>query len=505
MFDRTFAVLILALGLLVPALRGPLPPADFDFGYQPNEPILEGFNETSSGLASGAATPDGRALLWKSRDRGGMAPVEFHYYDDGRIPFIAVTDVNSTTTYYGGLNALGFALENTDAHNIDHGQHNDGRVILDALAQCRTVDDLAGLLDSADQVDEIGRYGYTYGCIDAYGGATIYEAYRFGHQRYDAIDAPDGILIRSNHAYVGAPPESNPVDYGLHRHNRAMELFRAARARGELTAEFIMQKVVRDLTIDDFSPYPLPFHGYYTNSAGASYPYGCIENVTAICRQSTTAVMVAQGVRAGERPDKAILWSMNGSPVTGIMTPLWVRAGSTPIEYDGIGRDSSRINQRIIELYKIIYSTWPNTVDTWLLTNPQQTGLWDFILPLERSIFAKTEQFLSSPQFSLDRLEVFQNELAQQATDSLERWNPTYAVTEVTRPIFWESNLILAWGIPNIEGNDGEIPDGYDIYRSPDPFREGDIGEKLATVTEPEFTDTDPLPNGGYYKILAIF
>ena len=140
------------------------------------------------------------------------------------------------------------------------------------------------------------------------------------------------------------------------------------------------------------------------------------------------------------------------------------------------------------------------------MTNPQGTGLWDFLLPLERSIFDKTDRFLRSPQFSLDRLEGFQNEMAQQIADSLERWHPTYNVTEVANPIFWRSNLILAWGVPDLEGMEqGAIPHGYNVYRSPNPFREGETGLKLATVEEPEFTDVDPLPDGGYYRIEAFY
>lgn len=498
---RIIGLVTLTVAILIPSLRAPSPSFDFDYGDQPREAILEGFNETSSGLASGTATPDGRPLLWKSRDRGGTAPVEFHYFDDGRIPFIAVTDANSDTTYYGGINLLGFALENTDAHNVEHGQHNDGRVILDALARCRIVDDLACLLDSADQVDEFGRYGYTYGCIDAHGGAAIYEAFQRGHLRYDAIDAPDGILIRSNFAYQGANPAINPTTYGLHRHNRATELFRAAQSRGELTAQYIMQTVARDLTIDDFDPYPLPFRGYYS-----TFPYGCVDNFAAICRQSTTAVMVAHGVREGERPDLATLWSMNGSPVTGIATPLWVRAGSTPVQYNGIGPNTSVINNQIIRLYNIVYSTGPGSVDTWLLTNPSRTGIWDMVLPFERSIFAKTEAFLRSPNFSLDRLEVFQNEIAQQVADSLTNWHVTHPVTEVTTEILWNSNLMLSWGVPNLEGNrQGAIPRGYDIYRSSNPFRENESGEKLKTVQSNSFVDENPIPDGGFYKILAIY
>lgn len=495
---RAVAVAIIVAGLVLPLRHGPLPTADFDYGDQPREPVLEGFNETSSGLASGAATPDGRPLLWKNRDRGGTSASEFHYYSDGRIPFIAFTDNNSTTTYYGGLNAEGFALENTDAHNIPHGPHNDGTVILDALALCRTVDDFAVLLDSADRRDANGRYGYNYGVIDAYGGAAIYEARQFDHTRYDAADSPDGFLIRSNYAYTGSSPNESPATYGLHRHNRAMALFKAARDRGELTAQFIFSHVSRDLTTENLDPYPLPFRGYYSD-----YPYGCIDNSTAICRSTTTAAMVAQGVRAGERPDDAVLWSMNGSPVTGIMTPLWVRAGSAPREYDG--PDSSRINARIIRLYEWVYSTFAGTVDTWKLTNPQGTGLWDFLLPLEDLVFRKTDRFLRSPQFSYDRLAGFQNELAQQVADSLYSWKPTYKINEVTGLIFWNGNVDLLWGEPDGGGLGRGAANGYNVYRAPEPFRDGMPGELIGRVEEREFVDEEPLPGGGFYRVEAVF
>jgi hypothetical protein len=494
-FASTFA---LALFLLFPVLRGPRPEDDFDFGDQPFEPILKDFNETSSGLASGLATPDGRPLLWKSRDRGGTFPNEFPFYDNGGIPFIGLTDNGSPNTCYGGINLEGFALENTDAHNVEHGPHNDGRVIYDALSKCRTVDDFAVLLDSADRVDPFGRYGYDYGVIDAYGGAAIYEAFQFGHRRYDAVDAPDAILIRSNFAYQGPNPAESPATYGLHRHNRSMELFKDAVRRGAMTPQFIYRAVARDLTIDDFSPYPLPFHGYYQN-----YAYGCIDNSTAICRSTTTAVMVAQGVRAGERPDDAILWSMNGSPVAGIMTPLWVRAGSTPLEYDGPA--NSRINSNIIRLYNWVYQTWPGAVDTWKLTNPQGTGLWDFLLPIEEMIFAKTERFLNSPRFSYDRLESFQRELAQQVADSLQSYRPTYKVTEVTGLIFWDANVELMFGSIQPDDVFGAIPRGYDIYRSNQPFREASTGDYIGTTTDTLFVDRNPLPENSFYQVLAVF
>jgi len=479
----------------------PDPAADFDYGDQPHEPILEGVNETSSGMASGLATPDGRALLWKSRDRGGTAPVEFHYVSDGRIPFIGVTDVNDTARYYSGVNAEGFAIENTDNHNnADRGPHNDGITMRMALATCRIVDDFVALLDSANLRDVNGRYGYDYGVIDAYGGAAIFECHRFDYVRFDAAEAVGGILVRTNFSYTGSVnPNDDPSFYGVHRHNQGMKLFKQAADDGNLNVNFILRMVVRDLTTEDFDPYPLPFRGYYNN-----LPYGNIVNATAICRQSTTAVTVVQGVMAGERPDNTILWAMNGSPVTGIATPLWVRAGSVPPEYDGVV--SSPINNRIIQLYNWANGAFGGALDTWRLTNPDGNGLWDYLLPLQDQIITKTEQFRTSPRFHYDRLQGFQNEMAQQINDSLWAWKPTFKIAEQLGLVFWNGHVTLRYGAPRIP--DGDEQAGiieYRIFRASEPFREGMRGELIGATQDTTFTDESPLANGGFYQVEARF
>jgi hypothetical protein len=491
--------LITAAALALPTCQTVSPEADFDYGLRPSEADYLGINQTSSGMASGLATPDGRPLLWKNRDRGGASPVEFHYVSDGRIPFVAVTDVNDTARYYSGVNAEAFAIENTDNHNIPDqgGVANDGITMRMALAICRTVDDFAALLDSADRRDVLGRAGYDYGVIDAYGGAAIFETQRWGYHRFDAVEAPGGFLIRTNFSYTGEDTSGQDSYYGLHRHARAMELFKTAVELGTLTPQYIFAHVSRDLTSAGFDPYPLPFRGYEQ-----SYPYGCVDNSTAICRATTTAVTVAQGVREGERPEGAILWSMNGNPLTGIMTPLWVRAGSIPPEYDGVER--SRMNNRIIDLYYWVYSGGRGGVDTWKLSNPDGSGLWDYVLPLEGWIFSKTDEFLRSQDFSLDRLRPFENEMAQQITDSLVAWRPTFKVTDLASPVFWDNHVTLYWGeiVPPDSGRQ-EMQADYKVYRSSEPFRENAHGDLLATVNGTTFTDDHPLTGAAFYQVVC--
>jgi len=436
-------------------------------------------------------------MIWKNRDRGGGEPMEFRYWDQGPIPFIGYTSNNNLLECYGGVNAAGFAVANTDGHNFDNGPHNDGRVMWDALSKCRTIDDFQALLDSADQVDVNGRYGYNYQVLDAYGGCANIEAARFGHTRFDAADAPEGFLVRANFAYTGNM-NLNDGTNGIHRHNRSAILFRRAVEEGRLTPQYILQTVARDISSIDIDPYPLPLRGYF-----ADYPYGSVPNFASICRSTTSATLVVQGVPNGGRPDDCVTWAMIGAPLGGITTPLWVRAGSVPVEYDGPA--GSRLNTRIIALRNYAYNN-VGAVDTWKLTNPSRTGLWDFIVPLENWMFAKTERFLASPNFSYDRLRAFQDETAQQIADSIQTWKPTYAVTEVSVSIFLPHHIMLRWGQiapEQIGGRDN--PSGYAVYRSAEPFREGMGGELIGETSQTFFEDRSAPLGGSYYRVELVF
>lgn len=475
----------------------PLPAGD--------EELRRELNECTTGLASGQATPDGRPLLWKNRDVGN-ANQEFHYYDDGRIPFISITYSGETDDYYGGVNAEGFAVENSNSYNLPSGPYengfgrgdDDGKIHTLALATCRTVDDFARLLDSTNA--EGRTLNCNYGAIDAFGGAAMFETAGYDYTRCDAVDAPQGFLVRSNYSYSGTGLDRRSAGWGPHRHDAAYALFRAAVERNELTPLYLFQHVVRDLSIQGLDPYPLPFDGYFED-----YGYGCIPNGEAVCRQTTRGVLVVQGVRAGGRPDDAILWAMGGSMLATVATPLWVRAGSVPQEYNDVS--GGRICSRGIALLSWVYAAgdFGSAVNTWHLTNPQGNGLWDYTLPLERWVYDKAVRFCRSPDFSYDRLEAFQNEIAQQVADSLEAWKPPTLVTEITQPVFQDGGLVLAWGEPDNGRIIAGSPRFYRIYRSARPFRDGEAGDLVAAVAERRFVDETPPAGACFYRVEAVY
>ena len=183
-----------------------------------------------------------------------------------------------------------------------------------------------------------------------------------------------------------------------------------------------------------------------------------------------------------------------------IFTPLWVRAGSVPSEYDA---DSSRLNRRAHEIKQWVCEG--DGVDTWRLTNPEHDGILDMTLPLETYLYNKTLRFLDSRNFSYDRLETFQNEVAQQAADSLDAWRPTYNVTEAFDLIHDNENIFLVWDEEDEDRFGGLRPTGYRIYRNNNPFRENDRGELIAQVDESYFRIENPQESGGFYRIEVVF
>ncbi len=328
----------------------------------------------------------------------------------------------------------------------------------------------------------------------------MFEAGRREYTRFDAVDTDEGFIIRSNFAYTGGDSGRDADSYGLHRHDRAWMLWKEALDDGNLTPLFIYRQVVRDLTSRDCNPLPLPFDGYY-DSGWETWPYGHVPQTNSINRSSTQSVFVGQGVAEDERPDDAVIWAMVGSPLGCIFTPLWVSAGSVPKQYDA--DDGSRLCDRADEI-----RDWTQEerfgVNSWRLTNPDGTGIYDFILPLETYLYNKAQRFINSRRFNHDLLLSFQNELAQQAADSLDAWRPFYHVTEQFEAILDDNNVILIWESEDDRFGD-RSPRGYYVYRSSQPFREGDRGERLTYIEGTRFVDDNPFPSGSFYRVEAVF
>lgn len=471
----------------------------FDLDWS-EEDFWSELNECTTGVCSGSATPDGKPLLWKNRDVGNSNQ-EFHYWDDGRIPFISITYRNQADgSYWGGVNTAGFAVENSNSYNLDHGGppggDDDGWIHREALATCRTVDDFDAYLDSLNENG--GRtLNCNYGAFDAFGGAAMFETGHYSHTRIDCDEVQYGIIVRSNYSYSGNNLNNRSGYWGPHRHDRAYTKWKEGYDNDDLTPKHIFQQVIRDVSIEAVDPYPLPLEGYYGN-----YPYGHLPNGEAICRATTRGVLVVQGVQANENPDGSILWAMAGNQIGTLALPLWVRAGSVPVEFDGLNGSS------ICDMGKSI-SSWVNkkgSVDTWKLTNSEGTGIWDYTWPIEDWVFDKTEEFISSPDFDFDLVESFQNEIAEQVAAKLADWTPAHKVTEISNPIFVDNNIEFVWSEVTADPlGRNNVPQGYSVYRSNEPFREDNRGELIATVEGTSFQDQSPPVGAAFYRVEAIF
>ncbi|NQT33643.1 T9SS type A sorting domain-containing protein, partial [bacterium] len=192
---------------------------------------------------------------------------------------------------------------------------------------------------------------------------------------------------------------------------------------------------------------PLPYDGQI-----GDYPYGSIPNAQAICRNKTRSVVVVQGVPNNEDPDDAVLWTMCGNPLASVPLPLWVRAGSVPVEFDG--NNGSLICDRGAELADWIcdYVNPDSVVNTWKLTNPDEDGLWDAIFPWSDGVFTQVNSFTSSDDFSYDDLEAFQNGRATQILDYLEAW-PCPVWTSVPYGITGDESVLIEFNVSGTTPN----------------------------------------------------
>lgn len=242
------------------------------FGLMPNlkspEPSLENpgiqneRNECTTAIISGSVTVDGRPILWKNRDILNSNQ-EFAFFDDGEYEYVTVITADQGAFAWGGVNEAGFAIENSNSHNLPDSintPEDDGVLMKLALQTCLRLEDFEVILDSTN---ETGRATpANYGAIDAWGGAALYEAGNYEYTKFDVTDttdAPRGYLVRSNFSVTG--DDENII--GQWRHDRVVSLIDSAIADGHLSCEYLYRKVITDMTLDNLYPYPLPFEDVY--------------------------------------------------------------------------------------------------------------------------------------------------------------------------------------------------------------------------------------------------
>ena len=181
----------------------------------------------TTAVVSGKYTEDGRPVLWKHRD-SDFNNNKLMYFTDGKFDYIGL--VNSEDIkgeqVWGGTNSTGFSIMNAALYdvNLDYdGDYKDreGYVMKMALQQCATLEDFEKFLNDLPKPMGVAA---NFGVIDAHGGAAYYETDNNAFVKFDANDprvAPNGYLIRTNHAFTGKKDEG----FGYIRYENAHDLF----------------------------------------------------------------------------------------------------------------------------------------------------------------------------------------------------------------------------------------------------------------------------------------
>jgi hypothetical protein len=375
-----------------------------------------GREECTTAVITGAATADGRPVLWKNRDTDSLSN-KVVLVREKPYHYLAVVNAHQTSgrIAWGGLNAAGFAIINTVAYNLPaeaKGEPADleGHVMADALRSCATADDFEKYL-AANQEGGLGCQ--TNFCVlDARGGAAIFETHNHGYRRLQAADTPEKCLLNTNFSRTGKADQGA----GYLRFDRETELFAAVPA-GKLTHGFVLQTAARDL---GHTLLRHPARGEW-GKLPSDRPEWIHASFT-INRASTACTMVIHGVKPGEDPAKATLWVALGEPVCSIAVPLWVAAGDPPAELrEGltapIQREAARLKD---ELRPLKGRDRQEYLDLRRLDNRDGTGWLPGNLAVEKGILDDAARLLGKGATPAQLAE-FEQAAAARALEALRR------------------------------------------------------------------------------------
>ncbi len=335
------------------------------------------------GVAAEKATVDGRPLVWKTRDLASSPDNEVYFNTSDRYAFLSV--VNAGYTYaWMGVNEKGFAIVNSFAGDLPRGHSGptNGLLMRTVLGECATVADFQHFLDSTNVTGRQTQANFAV--IDATGTAALFETADSFYRKFNAADAPNGALVRTNFSLTGGGQE------GKERYNRSRKLISDFVAGDSLSYRTILRHEMRDFSDSHSRPVPVPFPRRWRPDR----PFGYIYTGYSICRSPSVSAVVVHGVKPGEAPALSTFWTILGQPASSIAVPYWP-VGRTPHEANGMPTaplcdEARRIKARLFD-----YAPNSSYIDSYKLRDENGNGLWACIFPAEDSIFAAAETHLT--------------------------------------------------------------------------------------------------------------
>lgn len=139
------------------------------------------------------------------------------YFTDGKYPYLGL--INSSDTegknVWAGSNSVGFAIMNSASFNVNEKdsvdiENQEGAFMKLALQTCASLAEFEELLNTHPRPMGLAAH---FGVIDAHGGAAFYEVNNYTWTKFDANEAPEGYVLRTNYSETGTPD----VGYGFIR------------------------------------------------------------------------------------------------------------------------------------------------------------------------------------------------------------------------------------------------------------------------------------------------
>ncbi len=384
---------------------------------QKEKQAAEGASEECTiGVASGKATPDGRPLVWKTRDLASHPDNEIYFNTDSRYSFVSVINAGGTYSWMG-VNEKGFAILNSYSGDLSAAGSGltNGLLMKTVLGVCATVADFQHFLDSTNVRGRKTRANF--GVIDATGAAAIFETGGTSYRKFDANDpsqAPNGTLVRTNFSVTGGG------DSGIERYNRSKELIGDFVSGDSLTFRTILRYQMRDFSDFNSAPVPVPFPRRWKSDR----PFGYIYTGVSICRSTSVSVAVIHGVLKNEDPRLTTLWAILGQPASSIAVPYWP-VEETPPEADG--DPTAPLCDEANQIKSLLFDYAPNAayIDSYKLRDENGNGLWAWTFPAEDSIFTATEARMANwrqaAPLPASELESTESEMARYALRKLKQ------------------------------------------------------------------------------------
>jgi hypothetical protein len=369
----------------------------------------------TTAVISGAATADGRPILWKNRDASDLHN-QVVACNDGRYGYIGVVNQGDTAglQIWAGINTQGFAIMNAASLSLEEGDTKaEGNFMKLALQSCATVGEFEALLEKTSPGRDISA---NFGVIDAKGGAAFFETGKTKYTKYDATDpkiALHGYIVRTNYSESANRDKGS----GFLRAERANALIEGMLKAGPLSIQGLLSSVCRDIANARIGSYPLQGR----SSASPAFAY----TRDSINRYETSSVAVFAGVAPGEDPSLATAWVVLGQPITGVAVPLWADAAEVPPEV-AAGKEPAPLNAAFDKIRDFLYPDRSGELK-WYINVGRLTGttpsIREALLSAEADNFAKVNETLARWRTippTLAEQAALQNALAKKTLESIQ-------------------------------------------------------------------------------------